>query len=69
MQKTGKVKWFSEEKGYGFIAVDGENKDVFVHFKAIQGMNGFKVLKEGQAVEFDVVASDRGDKAENVYVI
>lgn len=61
---TGTVKWFNAEKGYGFITVDGGD-DVFVHFSAIQG-DGFKTLDEGQAVEFDVVAGDRGDQAANV---
>lgn len=61
---TGTVKWFNAEKGYGFITVDGGD-DVFVHFSAVQG-DGFKTLDEGQAVEFDVVAGDRGDQAANV---
>ena len=60
----GKVKWFSAEKGYGFITVDG-GEDVFVHFSAIQG-DGFKNLDEGQAVEFDIVTGDRGEQAANV---
>ncbi|MEE0434079.1 MAG: cold shock domain-containing protein [Peptococcaceae bacterium] len=61
---TGTVKWFNNEKGYGFISItDGD--DVFVHFSAIQG-DGFKTLEEGQAVEFDVVSGDRGDQAANV---
>lgn len=64
---TGTVKWFNAEKGYGFVTVDGGD-DVFVHFSAIQG-DGFKTLDEGQAVEFDVVAGDRGDQAANVVKI
>lgn len=64
---TGTVKWFNAEKGYGFITVDGGD-DVFVHFSAVQG-DGFKTLDEGQAVEFDVVAGDRGDQAANVVKI
>ena len=60
----GKVKWFSAEKGYGFI--ESENgSDVFVHFSAIQS-EGFKTLEEGQSVEFDVVEGNRGEQAANV---
>lgn len=62
--KTGKVKWFNADKGFGFIEVEGEN-DVFVHFSAIQG-DGFKTLDEGQAVEFEVVEGNRGPQAANV---
>jgi CspA family cold shock protein len=64
---TGVVKWFSNEKGYGFIARDGE-PDVFVHHRAID-MTGFRTLQEGQRVEFEVVHGDRGDQAKNVRVI
>ena len=60
----GTVKWFNEEKGFGFIAVEGE-KDVFVHFSAIQS-EGFKTLEEGQAVQFDVEEGARGPQAANV---
>jgi len=60
----GRVKWFSAEKGYGFIErEDGE--DVFVHFSAIQD-EGFKTLREGEKVEFDIVQGDRGPQAANV---
>ncbi|CAM3153920.1 MULTISPECIES: cold-shock protein [Sporolactobacillus] len=62
--KTGTVKWFNADKGFGFIEVEGEN-DVFVHFSAIQG-DGFKTLDEGQAVEFEVVEGNRGPQAANV---
>jgi CspA family cold shock protein len=62
---TGKVKWFNQEKGFGFITSDEDNKDIFVHFSAIQA-DGFKTLEEGQAVNFDVVDSDRGPQAQNV---
>ena len=63
MQK-GKVKWFSEAKGYGFIEVPG-NKDIFVHYSAIQ-KEGFKTLNEGQEVEFEVVDGAKGPQAANV---
>ncbi|MBI3595866.1 MAG: cold-shock protein [Nitrospirae bacterium] len=60
----GKVKWFNEKKGYGFIEQEGGG-DVFVHFSAIQG-DGFKTLTEGQEVEFDVVDGKKGPQASNV---
>jgi CspA family cold shock protein len=63
--KTGTVKWFNADKGFGFIEVEGENDDVFVHFSAIQG-DGFKTLDEGQAVQFEVVDGNRGPQAANV---
>lgn len=62
--EQGKVKWFNNEKGFGFIEVDGQD-DVFVHFSAIQG-DGFKSLEEGQEVEFSVVEGDRGPQAAEV---
>jgi cold shock protein len=61
---TGTVKWFSNDKGYGFIARDG-GSDVFVHHSAIQ-MNGFRTLVEGQRVEFEVAPGDKGDQAKDV---
>jgi len=60
----GKVKWFNDAKGYGFIEQDG-GEDVFVHFSAIQ-MDGFKTLAEGQVVEFEVQQGDKGLHAANV---
>lgn len=60
----GKVKWFNQEKGYGFIETE-EGNDVFVHFSAIQE-EGFKTLNEGQEVEFDIVEGARGPQAANV---
>ncbi len=60
----GKVKWFNQEKGYGFIEVEGE-KDVFVHYSALQ-QEGFKTLKEGDTVEFEVVEGQKGPQAANV---
>jgi CspA family cold shock protein len=60
----GSVKWFDDRKGYGFIAREGE-KDIFVHFSAIQG-DGFKTLSEGEEVEFEVVNGPKGEQATNV---
>ncbi len=61
---TGTVKWFAEDKGYGFIAQEN-GPDVFVHHSAING-EGFKTLAEGQKVEFNVVQGQKGPQAENV---
>jgi CspA family cold shock protein len=61
----GKVKWFNERKGYGFISKEDGSGDVFVHYQAIEG-EGYKSLKEGDTVEFNVVDSPKGSKAENV---
>jgi CspA family cold shock protein len=61
------AKWFNEKKGYGFIQQDG-GKDLFVHFSAIQG-DGFKTLKEGQRVTFEIEDSPKGPKAKNVQII
>lgn len=61
----GIVKWFSNQKGYGFITPDGGGKDVFVHHSAILG-DGYKTLDEGQNVEFDVTQGPKGEQAANV---
>jgi len=65
---SGTVKWFSAEKGYGFIALDGGGDDVFVHFSAIEG-GGFRSLEEGQKVEFEVVKGAKGEQAQGVTVV
>lgn len=65
MSTTGKVKWFNEAKGYGFIEPDGGGRDVFVHYSAIQG-EGFKTLSEGQMVQFDIIQGEKGPQASNV---
>ncbi len=67
MVYTGKVKWFNDQKGFGFIERE-EGDDVFVHFSAVQS-EGFKSLEEGQEVEFEVVDGDRGPQAENVVAL
>ena len=64
---TGTVKWFNADKGFGFIAQDGGGSDVFVHFSAIAG-SGYKELREGQKVTFDVAQGQKGPQAENVTV-
>ncbi len=60
----GKVKWFDNKKGYGFILPEG-GKDVFVHYSVIQ-QDGFKTLNEGQDVEFELVNTEKGEQAKNV---
>jgi CspA family cold shock protein len=62
---TGKIKWFNDQKGFGFIADDTGGADVFVHFSAVD-MEGFKSLKEGQVVEYDAEDSGKGMKATRV---
>jgi len=61
----GKVKWFNDSKGYGFIEQEGGGDDVFVHFSAIQA-DGFRTLREGQDVEFELRTGDKGLNAQNV---
>ena len=62
---TGKVKWFNDQKGCGFITPDNGERDCFVHFSAISG-DGFKSLAEGDAVEFEIVDGEKGPAAQNV---
>ena len=64
---TGTVKWFNETKGFGFIEVDGGGKDVFVHHSSIAG-EGFKTLREGEKVEFEITQDPKGPRATNVKV-
>ena len=61
----GTVKWFSDQKGYGFVTPEDGSKDVFVHHTAIQG-EGFKSLQEGQIVEFEITQGPKGPQATNV---
>ena len=64
---VGTVKWFSDDKGFGFISRE-DGDDVFVHFSAVQG-SGFKTLAEGAQVEFDITQGQKGDQAANVTII
>ncbi len=68
MRTTGTVKWFNDEKGFGFIEREDGEKDVFCHHNAIKG-EGYKSLAEGQKVEFDVVQGEKGPAAENVETV
>lgn len=65
MRVTGTVKWFNDAKGFGFITRDDGQKDVFVHYSAISA-KGFRSLREGQRVEFEVVQGEKGPAAQNV---
>jgi len=65
MRTTGKVKWFNDSKGFGFITPESGDKDCFVHHTAIQG-DGYKTLAENELVEFDIVEGDKGPAAANV---
>lgn len=67
MTYEGKVKWFNESKGFGFIECE-DSEDVFVHFSAIQG-SGFRTLQEGAAVSFEIEQTDKGSRAANVIVL
>ena len=68
MRTSGTVKWFNDTKGFGFITPEGGAKDCFVHHSSIQA-NGFKSLKEGDRVEFDMVQEPKGPRAQNVVLI
>lgn len=65
---TGIVKWFNDEKGFGFIAPDDGGDDLFAHFSAIN-INGFKSLKEGQKISFEVAQGPKGRQAANIQVV
>ncbi len=65
MRNTGRVKWFNDAKGFGFITPEDGQKDCFVHHSAIQG-SGFKSLAEGDRVEYDIVEGNKGPAASNV---
>lgn len=65
---TGKVKWFNDSKGFGFVAPDDGSDDLFAHFSAIQS-SGFKTLPEGAAVEFEVVKGPKGLQAANIRLL
>ncbi len=67
MGKVGRVKWFNETKGFGFIENEGD-RDIFVHYTAIQ-MEGFRTLHEGQLVEYEMKITPRGPQAEKVYTV
>lgn len=62
---TGTVKWFNEKKGYGFITPDDGSEDCFVHYTAVQG-SGFRTLREGEKVEFEITKGNKGPQASNV---
>ncbi|NML46160.1 cold-shock protein [Ramlibacter sp. G-1-2-2] len=66
--QTGTVKWFNESKGYGFIAPDDGSKDLFAHFREIQG-NGFKTLPENARVQFETTQGAKGPQASNIVVL
>ena len=65
MPDKGKVKWFSNVKGYGFLQNEGDAQDIFIHYSAIQG-EGYKTLKENEEVTFDIVQGEKGPTAANV---
>lgn len=65
MAEKGKVKWFSNVKGYGFLRKEGEERDIFIHYSAIQG-EGYKRLNPDEEVDFDIVEGEKGPQAQNV---
>ena len=65
---SGKVKWFNNAKGYGFIVADGRDEDLFAHYSAIQ-MDGYKTLKAGQSVSFDIIQGPKGLHAVNISAV
>ena len=67
--QTGTVKWFNETKGYGFIAPDDGSKDLFAHFREIQGSDGYRTLAENARVQFDVAQGAKGPQASNIRTI
>jgi len=66
---TGKVKWFDEKKGFGFIVPEDGTADIFVHYSSIKADAEFKTLKEGMTVQFDIVEGKKGLQAQNVVVV
>jgi len=68
MAEQGKVRWFNNKKGYGFIQKDSDGKDIFVHFSAVK-MEGYKTLKTNDSVEFEVTQGDKGPQASDVVMI
>ena len=68
-RERGTVKWFNNDKGFGFISRDEQGEDVFVHFSKIKGDSGYRSLQEGQRVEFTVTQGQKGPQAENVEVV
>jgi CspA family cold shock protein len=68
LMQTGKVKWFNDTKGYGFIEVEGQSRDVFVHYSAIK-KDGYRSLTEGQTVQFELVESSKGPQASDVSIV
>lgn len=67
--QTGTVKWFNETKGYGFITPDGGGKDLFAHFRDIQGGDGYKTLAENARVQFEVIQGAKGPQASNIRAV
>ncbi|MBN2070412.1 MAG: cold shock domain-containing protein [Candidatus Krumholzibacteriota bacterium] len=65
MAETGKIKWFNENKGYGFIMQESDGKDIFVHYSDIDG-DGFRTLSEGESVEYELIEGPKGYHAKNV---